>query len=116
MSNGFEGIKNRIIQRFDQELQEFRTSYFSLNEGERTDFREWLESIASVQANMPQPNMPQLALQLSLRLSVDNSFTNEHGELEYDGGGAISPSTLLKAVLHWDANENYTPKLGEICR
>lgn len=104
-------LSSRVIQRFDQELQEFRASYMSMTETDRRDFREWLEQLAETIERKPSNRLP-----ISIKVTIDNSITDENGDVVYDGVSRFSAVVMRDAIRAWDDGDEFTPPMGSICR
>lgn len=103
-------FRSKMVQRFDQEIQEVRENYFSLDSNERKTFRKWIEGLVEVLETEPEHCM-----RLSVRIIIDNSVIANDGEVVYEGDVSMSPRIILDAIKAWDDDQDYTPPFGEIC-
>jgi hypothetical protein len=104
-------MSSKVVQRFDQELQELRASYLALPETERRDFRAWLEQLVDAIEKQPLKS-----LRIAIKVTIDNSIADENGDIVYDGTARFSAVVMRDAIRAWDDGEEFTPPLGGICR
>ena len=107
--NPFEKIKQRLRQRADQQLAEFRTLYSVLSDDDRSSLKTWLEKADELRNSM------RATWDLApLRVEYTCSFSDEDGNALYDGGFRLSPRLLLHAIDSWENNDDFTDHAGDI--
>lgn len=110
-NSSYRRFAAETVQRFDQELQEVRANYYAMAESDRAQFRLSLEQIVQAVDTIPKRQMA-----LSVKILINNSVTDESGEILYEGGAKMSPVVILEAVNAWESGAEYTPRMGSICR
>lgn len=92
----------RRLQKFEQELPVFRTSYEELDPEDQELCRQWLRKVVDA-GELPQP------LQAFPLVKIDRRFYTAEGEEVGDGSAVLTPRVMLRAIEAWDKGETFTP-------
>ena len=87
---------------FDEMVADFRSLYDNFTAKERSNFRAWLESVKTLNAEGDQ-----WCARLLVKIECDEF--DEAGNTLRWADVVLSPRTMLAAVRAWDAGEDFAP-------
>jgi len=99
----FHRLDAAMLQRLDQELQEVRSLFDELDDGEREQFQLWLQRLVEVDADR------LLSLPTSIVINMTHVIRDEADDVVYEGHAELAPGVLLSAVDAWRRGEDFLP-------
>lgn len=91
------------LRKFDEDVSELREFYNNFDIEERSQFRAWLEQVASLATEGYQQSV-------LLRIRTQYDVCDENGETLRWGDVEFSPGSMLAAIKAWDAGEDFAPE------
>jgi len=99
----FDRLDAAMLQRLDQELQEVRSLYDKLDDGERERYQLWLRRVTEVDADR------LLSLPSAVMIHTAHVVHDDDENVVYEGHAELAPSVLLSAVDAWSRGQDFLP-------